>query len=220
MRGHTHARSLPHPPARSLARGRTRGRPQPGQRRGAAGSGGGGRTAGRGGALRVGGRGGLRGRGEAAEQGGGAGAGAAPRGRGWERGWRSAAHPSPPRSQPGLFPPEPAGTGWMGADGLREGGGRGGRARARRGFIYKVPPPREVRGSALFWAGGGGVRGVPPSPPSAFAPLPQQGSPPGAAPPPPPLAPCGGRSAVPAARGAGPAPAPPPLPSPSHLNNV
>lgn len=181
MRGHTHARSLPHPPARSLARGRTRGRPQPGQRRGAAGSGGGGRTAGRGGALRVGGRGGLRGRGEAAERGGGAGAGAAPRGRGWERGWRSAAHPSPPRSQPGLFPPEPAGTGWMGADGLREGGGRGGRARARRGFIYKAPPPREVRGSALFWAGGGGARSSPFSPLRVCPPTPA-GQPPGCGP--------------------------------------
>lgn len=177
MRGHTHARSLPHPPARSLARGRTRGRPQPGQRRGAAGSGGGGRTAGRGGALRVGGRGGLRGRGEAAEQGGGAGAGAAPRGRGWERGWRSAAHPSPPRSQPGLFPPEPAGTGWMGADGLREGGGRGGRARARRGFIYKAPPPREVRGSALFWAGGGGCAEFPLLPPPRLPPYPSRAAP-------------------------------------------
>lgn len=168
--------------------------------------------------------------GGAAGPGGGSGAGGAGAraplwGREWEKGWRSAAHPPPhpPGSQPGLFPPEPPrATGWMGADGLWEGGGRGERAGARRGFICKVPPPLLPARCGGQRSSGmrGGARSFPFSPLRLCPPRPQRGSPPGAAPPPPPLAPCGGLGAVPAARGAGPAPAPPPLPSPSHLNNV
>lgn len=125
----------------------------------------------------------------------------------------------PPAPSQGYFPQSPrARGGWVRMASGREGGEGGGR---ERGVALSIKPPLPARCGGQRSSGpGGGVRGVPPSPPSAFAPLPQQGSPPGAAPPPPPLAPCGGRSAVPAARGAGPAPAPPPLPSPSHLNNV
>lgn len=128
--------------------------------------------------------------GGAAGPGGGSGAGGAGAraplwGREWEKGWRSADHPlpHPPGSQPGLFPPEPAGTGWMGADGLWEGGGRGERAGARRGFICKVPPPpsREVRGSALVWAAGGCAE-FPLLPPPPLPPPPPAGQPPGCGP--------------------------------------
>lgn len=129
--------------------------------------------------------------GGAAGPGGGSGAGGAGVraplwGREWEKGWRSAAHPPPhpPGSQPGLFPPEPAGTGWMGADGLWEGGGRGERAGARRGFICKVPPPLLPARCGGQRSSGmrGGARSFPFSPLRLCPPPPPAGQPPGCGP--------------------------------------
>lgn len=221
MRGHTHARSLPHPPARSFARGRTRGRPQPGQRRGAAGSGGG-RTAGRGGGSARWRPGGLRGRGGVAGRGGPGREPLCGAGNGRKAGvLLTTLSPTPPAPSQGYFPQSPrARGGWVRMASGREGEEERGRERGVA-LSVKSPPLLPARCGGQRSSGlRGGARSFPFSPLRLCPPRPQRGSPPGAAPPPPPLAPCGGLGAVPAARGAGPAPAPPPLPSPSHLNNV
>lgn len=171
MRGHTHARSLPHPPARSFARGRTRGRPQPGQRRGAAGSGGG-RTAGRGGGSARWRPGGLRGRGGVAGRGGPGREPLCGAGNGRKAGvLLPTLPPTPPAPSQGYFPQSPrARGGWVRMASGREGEEERGRERGVA-LSVKSPPPSFPRGAGVSARlGCGGVRGVSPSPPSAFAP--------------------------------------------------